>query len=67
MFLQGFVDIMKPELRKQVKFIYFKIHNSTMLDEQNSSKDNQHSRQRESSPDIDTLSRPVPKAKQQSI
>ena len=67
MFLQGLVNDMKPELRKQIKFIYFKIHNSTMMDEQDSGQDIPHTRKRESLADLNELTKPVRKVNQNSI
>jgi hypothetical protein len=52
---------MKPELRKQAKFIYFKIHNSTIKDELDSENDKSHSRLRESVSDINALNKPIRK------
>lgn len=58
---------MKPELRKQAKFIYFKIHNSTIKDELDSEKDSSRSRQRESVSDLNALSTPVHKTNQRTL
>ena len=66
MFLQGLVNNMKPELRKQIKFIYFKIHNSTLVDEQDAELDTLYTRKRESLADLNQLSTPVHKVNQGS-
>ena len=58
---------MKPELRKQAKFIYFKIHNSTIKDELDSESNKTQPRNREIISDIDALSTPIRKANQRAL
>ena len=58
---------MKPELRKKAKFIYFKIHNSTIKDELDSENDKSHPRYRESISDLGALSTPVRKTNQRTL
>ena len=58
---------MKPELRKQAKFIYFKIHNSTIKDELDSENDKTGPRHREPISDLGALTTPVRKINQRTL